>query len=95
MSFFFICSNLSWARASQLRNLRQGDMLPGLNIRTIGGNPISLDDLKGKVTVLAFWKLGQDDSTKMLADLSRISKQYQDKGVTVLAINGDKASDRT
>jgi tetratricopeptide (TPR) repeat protein len=68
--------------------------LPGFNIRTIGGNPISLDDLKGKVTVLAFWKRGQDDSNKMLADLSRISKQYQDKGVTVLAINGDKASDQ-
>ena len=92
ISFFFICSNLSWA--NQLRKLRQGDMLPGFNILTIGGNPISLDDLKGKITVLAFWKLGQDDSHKMLADLSRISKQNQDKGVTVLAINGDKASDQ-
>lgn len=92
MSFFFICSNLSWA--IQLRHLKPGDMLPGLNIRTIDGNPISLDDLKGKITVLAFWKLGQDESNKILTDLSRISKQYQDKGVTVLAINGDKASDQ-
>ena len=92
MSFFFICSSLSWA--NQLRHLRQGDMLPGFNIRTIDGNPISLDDLKGKITVLAFWKRGQDDSNKMLADLSRISKQHQHKGVAVLAINGDKASDQ-
>ena len=92
MIFFFICSNLSWA--NQLRNLRLGDMSPDLNIRTIGGDPISLDDLKGKVTILAFWKISQDDSHKILADLSRISKQYQDKGVSVLAINGDKASDR-
>jgi peroxiredoxin/predicted negative regulator of RcsB-dependent stress response len=92
MIFFFICSNLSGA--SQLRHLRQGDMLPGFNIRTIDGNPICLNDLKGKITVLAFWKLGQDDSNKMLVDLSRISKQYRDKGVKVLAINGNKASDQ-
>lgn len=90
--FFFISLNLSWA--NQTRNLRQGDMLPGLNIRTIGGNPISLDDLKGKITLLVFWRLGQDNSNKMLADLSRISKQYHNKGVTVLAINGNKASDQ-
>jgi tetratricopeptide (TPR) repeat protein len=68
--------------------------VPNFAIRTIDGKKISLDEQKGKIIVLAFWKQDDDKSSKMLTDLSRISQEFQDKDVTFLAINGDKASDK-
>ncbi len=89
---FIIGSHLSLAIA--LRHLKQGDSLPSLAVRTIDGNLISMDQLKGKITVLTFWKQNDGKSCNMLTDLSRINRELQGKDVTFLAINGDKASDR-
>jgi Tfp pilus assembly protein PilF/peroxiredoxin len=92
MSLFIIGSHLSLAIA--LRHLKQGDSVPNFAFRTIDGNHISLDERKGKITVLVFWKQNDGKSCNMLTDLSRISQEFQGKDVTFLAINGDKASDR-
>ena len=92
LSLFIIGSYISLALA--LGHHKQGDRVPNLAIRTIGGDQISLDEQKGKIIVLAFWKQDDDKSSKMLTDLSRISQEFQDKDVTFLAINGDRASER-
>ena len=80
--------------ATDIGHHKQGDRVPDLAIRTIDGTQISLDEQKGKIIVLAFWKQDDDKSNKMLTDLSRISQEFQDKDVTFLAINGDRASER-
>jgi tetratricopeptide (TPR) repeat protein len=87
---FAIGSHLSLA--STIGHHKQGDKVPNLAIRTIDGKQISLDEQKGKITVLAFWKQDDEKSSRMLTDLSRISQEFQEKGITFLAINGDKAS---
>ena len=92
LSLFIVGSHISLALA--LGHHKQGDRVPNISIRTIDGNHISLDERKGKIIVLAFWKQDDDKSSKMLTDLSRISQEFQDKDVTFLAINGDKASDK-
>ncbi|UCF01282.1 MAG: redoxin domain-containing protein [Deltaproteobacteria bacterium] len=92
MCLFIIGSHLSFAFA--LRHLKTGDSVPNFAIRTIDGNHISLDERKKKITVLVFWKQNDDKSCNMLTDLSRINEEFQGKGVTFLAINGDRASDR-
>ncbi|MDH3851898.1 MAG: tetratricopeptide repeat protein [Deltaproteobacteria bacterium] len=92
ITLFVIGSHLSLALA--LGHHKQGDRVPNLTIRTIDGNQISLDEQKGKIIVLAFWKQDDDKSSKMLTDLSRVSQECQDKDVTFLAINGDRASER-
>ena len=92
ITLFIIGSHLSLALA--IGHHKQGDRVPSLTIRTIDGNQISLDEQKGKIIVLAFWKQDDDKSRNMLTDLSRISQEFQDKDVTFLAINGDKASER-
>jgi tetratricopeptide (TPR) repeat protein len=89
---FIIGSHLSLAIA--IGHHKQGDRVPNLAIRTVDGKEISLDEQKGKITVLAFWKQDDEKSSKMLTDLSRISQEFQNKDVTFLAINGDKASDK-
>ena len=92
ITLFVIGSHLSLALA--LGHHKQGDRVPNLTIRTIDGNQISFDEQKGKIIVLAFWKQDDDKSSKMLTDLSRVSQECQDKDVTFLAINGDRASER-
>jgi len=92
ITLLIICSHLSLAVA--IGHHKQGDRVPNLAIRTIDGKQISLEEQKGKIIVLAFWKQEDDKSTKMLTDLSRISQEFQDRDVTFLAINGDKASDQ-
>ena len=92
LSLFIVGSYISLALA--LGHHKQGDRVPNLAIRTIGGDQISLDEQKGKIIVLAFWKQDDDKSSKMLTDLSRVSQECQDKDVTFLAINGDRASER-
>jgi tetratricopeptide (TPR) repeat protein len=92
LSLFIIGSHISLALA--IGHHKQGDRVPSISIRTIDGKQISLDERKGKIIVLAFWKQDDDKSSKMLTDLSRISQEFQDKDVTFLAINGDKASER-
>ena len=92
ITLFIIGSHLSLAIA--IGHHKQGDRVPNLAIRTIDGKQISLDEQKGKITVLAFWKQDDEKSSKMLTDLSRISQEFQNKEVTFLAINGDKASDK-
>jgi peroxiredoxin len=92
MTFFFICSHLSLASA--IGHHKQGDSVPNFTIRTIDGRQISLDQQEGRIIVLAFWKQNDDKSSKMLTDLSRISEEFQGKKVTLLAINGDKATDK-
>jgi tetratricopeptide (TPR) repeat protein len=92
LSLFIIGSHLSFALA--LRHLKQGDRVPNFAIHTIDGHHISLDEQMGKITVLVFWKQNDAKSCSMLKDLSRIDQDFQGKGVTLLAINGDRASDR-
>ena len=92
ITLFIIGSHLSLALA--IGHHKQGDRVPSISIRTIDGNQISLDERKGKIIVLAFWKQDDDKSSKMLTDLSRVSQEFQDKDVTFLAINGDRASER-
>ncbi len=76
-----------------LMGLKPGDPAPDFQIRTIDGKEITLSNLKEKIVILTFWKRGQDYSVKTLADLERIYQEYRDRGVTVLAFNGDKASE--
>jgi tetratricopeptide (TPR) repeat protein len=92
MTFFLICSHLSLAIA--IGHHKQGDRVPNFHICTIDGKKISLDELQGKILVLAFWKQNDDQSSKVLTDLSRISQEFHDRDITFLAINGDKASDK-
>jgi tetratricopeptide (TPR) repeat protein len=92
VTLFVIGSHLSLALA--IGHHKQGDRVPNLAIRTVDGKQISLDEQKGKITVLAFWKQDDEKSSKMLTDLSRISQEFQNKDVTFLAINGDRASER-
>jgi Tfp pilus assembly protein PilF/peroxiredoxin len=89
LTFFFIGVCLAVA----FRGLKPGDKVPDFQIRTVGGKEITLRNQKGKILVLAFWKRSQDFSQKVLTDLERIYKAYRDRGVTVLAINADKASE--
>jgi len=74
-------------------NLGVGDQLSAFEITTIDGKEISSNAMKGKILILAFWKRGQAESKENLADLEQIYHKYRERGVSVLAINADNASE--
>ena len=76
--------------AVALMNMKPGDMAPDFQIRSVDGKELTLSSLKGDVVILAFWKRSHDNSERAMADLERIYQEYRDRGVTVMAINGDK-----
>ena len=81
-----------WATIA-LMSLKVGDPVPDFEIRTIDGRSVNLGSLKGKILVLVFWRRNQDNSKNVLSDLERLYQEYQDRGVVVLAINADEASE--
>jgi peroxiredoxin/predicted negative regulator of RcsB-dependent stress response len=84
---------ISWA-AEALRGLKVGDPAPNFDLRAIDGQEITLQDLKGKVGILAFWRREQKNSQEALRDLEKIYQELKDKEIMVLAINGDRAKDQ-
>ncbi len=87
LTFFSIAPCLAMA----LRNMAIGDPLPDFRIHTLSSKEVTPQSLKGKILILAFWRLGQDFSDRILTDLERIFQDYKNQGVMVLAINADQA----
>ena len=56
-------SRLSLALA--LGHFKQGDRVANFAVSTIDGSQLSLDALKGKIIVLAFWKKDDEKSSKV------------------------------
>jgi peroxiredoxin len=81
-----------WATIA-LMSLKVGDPVPDFEIGTIDGKNVSPDSLKGKIIILAFWRMDQDNSKDVLSDLELLYREYQDRGVVVLAINADESSE--
>lgn len=80
-----------WA-AIALMSLKVGDPAPDFELRTIDGKNLGLRSLKGKIFILAFWKMEQERSKEVLSDLEQIYKEYHDRGIIILAVNGDESS---
>ncbi len=74
--------------------VRNGDVLPNVELPDLQGNPHSLSELKGeKLTVVFFWTSGNEYSLAELQDLTvDVAEPYLEKGVRVIGVNeGDSA----
>ena len=60
---------------------------PDFALTTFDGQPLALDDLKGKVVVVNFWATWCLECEKEASDLEQAWRDYKDKGVQFVGID--------
>ena len=66
-----------------------GMRAPEFTLEDLGGNPVSLGDLRGKVVVIEFWQSTCPDCRRALPELVATLMPYLDEGVVILGVNLD------
>ncbi|MHB8770458.1 MAG: TlpA family protein disulfide reductase [Syntrophales bacterium] len=68
--------------------LRIGSVLPPVTLPGVDGAPVRLpDSVRGKVVILHFWQVGCSSCKLEMPAMDSLYKQYQRKGLAVLAVN--------
>ena len=66
-----------------------GQPLPDFSATDLDGNPISLQDYRGKVVLLDFWAVWCGPCIAEMPNLKRVYNQYKDKGFDIIGISLD------
>lgn len=66
-----------------------GTQSPNLTLKTMAGNTLELETLKGKTVVLNFWATWCPPCVKEMPDLQRLSVDMADKDVVVIGISNE------
>ena len=68
--------------------LRIGSALPPVTLPGVDGVPVMIpESIKGKVVILHFWQVGCSSCKLEMPAMDVLYKQYQRKGLEVLAVN--------
>jgi thiol-disulfide isomerase/thioredoxin len=66
---------------------------PGFALTTLAGQPVSLDSLRGGVTLLDFWATWCAPCRKSMPELQTLHERYASKGFRVLGVSIDEKAD--
>ncbi|MBM4037344.1 MAG: TlpA family protein disulfide reductase [Planctomycetes bacterium] len=58
-----------------------------------GSEPMTLDDLKGKVVILDFWNIGCPPCRKLMPHLAALYAKHKAEGLVVIGITNDEKGD--
>jgi len=92
---FLICIALfSSATSAAAAAVRVGDLLPKLALTDLKGAPLVIPDgLRGKVAVILFWTAGCSSCKEDIPALDALYREYQRKGLIVVAVNLGESPD--
>lgn len=63
---------------------------PKLAANLLSGQPVALEDFRGKVVLIDFWATWCAPCVKSMPQLERLSRAYKDKGLVVLGVSIDE-----
>jgi peroxiredoxin/outer membrane lipoprotein-sorting protein len=66
-----------------------GRSAAGFTLKTVGGDAVSLSDLRGKVVLLDFWATWCSACRKELPTIDKLSRQYEGKDVAVFGVSDE------
>ena len=69
--------------------LDKGQTAPEIALKDLGGKPIKLSSLKGKVVLVDFWASWCGPCRESMPFLEKLSKSYGEQGLVVLGVNID------
>ena len=79
---------------SDWRRLEPKAVAPAFTLSQLNGSPVSLADYRGRIVILEFWATWCGPCRSSLPSLEVISRQYRDRGVSVLLINEQETAER-
>jgi peroxiredoxin len=65
--------------------------VPDLTLPGKNGKQLSLSSYRGKVTLLTFWSVGQEENTNYIKSLKRIYNTFHSKGFEIYQVSIDKS----
>jgi thiol-disulfide isomerase/thioredoxin len=72
--------------ADALQPWRDG-ATPALALNTVGGQPLSLDDFRGRTVIVNFWATWCEPCVAEMPALERLRRRLAGNGVEVIAVN--------
>lgn len=85
--FFMLISSFLMATQAQAQAIDMGDTFPDWQWETPQGEPVSLQEQRGKTTVVVYWATWCPFCKKLFSGLQTLSDKYRDDNVEILAIN--------
>ena len=71
-----------------------GKPVPDFSAMDLDGNPISLEQYRGKVVLLSFWSTWFGPCYKEMLNVKRVYDAYKDEGFDIIGISLDTDEDR-
>lgn len=71
-------------------NLNVGKIAPNFTSPSIDGDMISLNDIKGKATIVEFWASWCGPCRRENPNLVKVYEKYHDKGLEIIGVSLDK-----
>jgi thiol-disulfide isomerase/thioredoxin len=84
---FLVLSALLCALSPALRAINRGGAAPSFNAKTLDGERITNDTVKGKVVLIQFWTTWCRYCRRDQPSVDEFAGKYADKGLVVIAVN--------
>ena len=81
-------------RQEALANLEIGKIAPDFTSTTPEGKELSLNEVKGKATIIEFWASWCGPCRKENPNIVRVYEKYHDKGLEIIGVSLDRENQR-
>jgi cytochrome c biogenesis protein CcmG/thiol:disulfide interchange protein DsbE len=80
---------LAWVNRDRLNPVAPGTRAPGFQVADLAGDPVSLDDYRGKVVLVNIWATNCPPCRQEMPSMQRLYESVQSDDFEILAISVD------
>lgn len=80
---------VGWLNRETRIVLEEGEPAPSLELPSLAGGTVSLEELRGKVVLLNIWATWCPPCVKEMPSMQRVYEEHRDRGLEILAVAVD------